>query len=158
MLKTLAMGLNYWALVAFLVFIGAVYGVHRHYVGVAVQQNTVKIEQKYKTQFDKAEKKAKVKEEELKTSADKLKKEKDDKIKSISMELASANQRLLQRTKRPSGKDLSPSIGQTCTGRGLYQEDGLFLRGEASRAEALIAERDYYYKAYENARKKLDGK
>lgn len=158
MFKAFFTGFNYWPWVALLILMGALYGAHRHYVGIAVQQNTVQIEQRYKTQFDKAEAEAKTTEVEIRVNANNLRKDKDATIKEITADLASANERLRQRTKRPIGQDIPASVGQSCTGRELYQEDGLFLRGEAARAEALIAERDYYYNAYEDARKKLDGR
>ncbi|MNQ83605.1 hypothetical protein D3C85_986930 [compost metagenome] len=103
----------------------------------------------------KLETKAKKVEDELRINASNDKKEKDAKITSISSDLDRANRMLRSRPTRP--KVLPPSTGNSCTGRELYQEDGLFLRGEAARAEALIVERDYYYKRYEDARKKLNG-
>lgn len=45
---------------------------------------------------------------------------------------------------------------RACTGAELSREDGEFLAGEAARAEELIKERDFYYKQYEQVRKKLN--
>lgn len=55
----------------------------------------------------------------------------------------------------------SSGTGTTCTGSELSREDGEFLAGEASRAQQLVRERDYYYERYEDARislEKLNGK
>lgn len=63
--------------------------------------------------------------------------------------------------KRPSrattsqGISNSSSCEATGTGAGLYREDAEFLIGEASRASAVVAERDYYYAAYRAAEVKL---
>ena len=63
--------------------------------------------------------------------------------------------------KRPSRTTTSQGVSNTSscegagTGAGLYREDAEFLIGEAARASAVVAERDYYYTAYERARKKL---
>lgn len=126
----------------------ALYGAHRWVVHTEVgEARTVLISE--------LETKAKKVEDELRINASNNKKEKDAKIASISADLDRANRLLRSRPTRPPV--LPPSTGISCTGRELYQEDGLFLRGEAARAEALIVERDYYYKRYEDARKKLNG-
>lgn len=44
----------------------------------------------------------------------------------------------------------------TCTGAELSREDAEFLAGEAARAEAVLKDRDFYYKRYEDARNKVE--
>lgn len=149
--------INPWPWIAALILLGGLYGAHRYYVHIAVKQAIVQIEQKYQTAYNQAQAKAKATEDELRINENNLRKDKDATISRIGVELA-ATQRLLQlRPSRPSTGAPTGS-SQSCTGRELYKEDGLFLAGEAARAEALIAERDYYFNAYEDARKKLDGR
>ena len=47
------------------------------------------------------------------------------------------------------------SAPKTCTGAELPREDAEFLIGEAARASAVVAERDYYYSAYKSVVDKL---
>lgn len=65
------------------------------------------------------------------------------------------NSELLKRPKRTSSS-VSPSVGSTCTGAQLYREDGEFLAGEASRAQRIMEERNYYYERYEDARQQIE--
>lgn len=65
---------------------------------------------------------------------------------------------LRKRPQRPTTSQAvsdSPSCETTGTGAGLYREDAEFLIGEAARASAVVAERDYYYAAYRAAEDKL---
>lgn len=78
--------------------------------------------------------------------------------------LTAANKRLLgQLSSRPSRPtspvttDRNPQTIPTCTGAQLYREDGEFLAGEATRAQRVLIERDYYYEQYESVRKLLQG-
>lgn len=92
---------------------------------------------------------------ELLTASERDIRNKDETINKLRIDLRDANARLL---KRPSRKErVSPYIESPCTGRELYREDGQFLRGEATRAQEVVVERDYYYNEYEKARKKLEG-
>lgn len=61
-------------------------------------------------------------------------------------------------SKRPKRTDppLSPEATSSCTGTQLYREDGEFLAGEASRAERIMQERDFYYERYEEARTQIE--
>lgn len=148
LLKYLVMGAF---LVAFLTF---------HYVD---KHNAVKASRiEYTLELTKAvEKEKEVRrnlEKDLNALHTKALKDKDEKLSTIDAELQLALKRLSDRPKRPNSlpPPVSPTVEQTCTGRELYQEDGQFLAREAARAEALIAERDYYYNEYENARKELE--
>lgn len=79
---------------------------------------------------------------------------KQNEINKLASSVKSLRNELLS---RPSRSDpLPPGAGQTCTGRELYREDGEFLIGEASAAERVRIERDYYYERYEEARQQLE--
>ena len=149
--------LNPYYYLGILIVLGGLYGAHRWVVYDAVKHTTVQVEQKYKEAADSAQAQAKESSRLLQMSADKDKQTKDEKILSITRELSAAKRLLHSRPNRPPTIDYS-SPKPSCTGRELYQEDGLFLVGEAARAEALIVERDYYYQQYENIRKELNGR
>ena len=79
---------------------------------------------------------------------------KQNEINKLTSRVASLRRELL---KRPSRSDpVIAGTGATCTGRELYREDGEFLVGEASAAERIRLERDYYYERYEEARKQIE--
>jgi hypothetical protein len=80
---------------------------------------------------------------------------KQNEINKLTVRIASLNRQLLD---RPSREDdsVSPGASQACTGGELYREDGEFLVGEASAAERIRLERDYYYERYEEARQQLE--
>lgn len=143
---------------AVLIVLAGLYGAHRYIVYDSVKSATQQIEQKHQKALDQAEAQAKEIERSLKMIADKDKERKDVKIASIAAELAAAERLLRNRPSRPANIATAPQSGASCTGRELYQEDGLFLRREAARAEALIEERDYYYNLYENARSLINGR
>ena len=66
---------------------------------------------------------------------------------------------LQHRTTREDSKEANssaPEAGSSCTGAELHREDGEFLAREASRAEAVVVERNYYYNEYESLRKTLE--
>ena len=140
--------LNPYLWLAILIALAGLYGAHRWVVVSEVKEAETAL-------IVKLEAKARKVEDELRLNALQERKEKDAKISSINSDLERANRLLRTRPTRPPV--LPPSSGVSCTGRELYQEDGLFLRGEAARAEALIVERDYYFNLYEEARKKLNG-
>ena len=150
------LNLNPYVYLAILVALLGLYGAHRLVVHNAVSKAEAAQVVQWEKKVLEAEKKAAKTEDELRLNAMNSKRDKDAEIKRINDELAIANKRLLERPKRPENYTPTAPVGSSCTGRELYQEDGLFLRGEAARAEALITERDYYYNQYEDARKKLN--
>lgn len=150
------LNLNPYVWLAILVALLGLYGAHRWVVHSEVNQAKAEQVVVWEKKVLEAAQKAAKTEDELRLNAVQAKKDKDAEIARINGELAAANQRLLERPKRPQDYSPSAPVGNSCTGRELYQEDGLFLRGEAARAEALIAERDYYFHQYEDARKKLN--
>lgn len=65
-------------------------------------------------------------------------------------------------SKRPTRAQAAESQASTpgntgaCTGAELSREDGEFLAGEASRAQAVVEERDYYYRTYRDVKARID--
>jgi hypothetical protein len=100
---------------------------------------------------------ARARETELQAAADKTNKEKDHEINRLRREHAVVVERLLKRPQRPASaanvpapaSDAAPANG--CTGAQLYREDGLFSRGEATRAELIRVELMACYVKYANA-------
>jgi len=80
---------------------------------------------------------------------------KENEINKLTARVSSLRSELLKRPSRQNNP-LPPSSPATCTGRELYREDGEFLAGEASTAERVRIERDYYYGQYEQARQQLE--
>ena len=147
--------IKYFVMGAFLVAFLTFHFVDKH--------NAVKASRiEYTIELNKAVEKEKDKrvklEKDLKERHDIALKQKDDKIASIDAELSVALKRLSNRPSRPASmpSPTTTTVIQACTGRELYKEDGQFLTREAARAEKVIAERDYYYNQYENARKELE--
>lgn len=79
---------------------------------------------------------------------------KDNEIKRITILHDNLAERLRNRPSRNSST--TSEARKTCTGAELYREDGLFLAGEAARAERIIKERDFYYEQYERARQRIE--
>ena len=150
--------INPWPWLALLLVLGGLYGAHRYVVYDAVKQNTVQIEQRYQKAADQAEATAKEASRLLKMSNDRDIQTKDNTISAVRSDLERANRLLRDRPKRPTGQAVSPQSSTSCTGRELYQEDGLFLRGEAARAEEVVIERDYYYNRYLQLEETINGR
>lgn len=102
---------------------------------------------------------ARQKEQDLQAAVDAERKSKDDKIRSLNSELASALDSLRQRpTRSAPASQVScpardPKVAQGATGAELWQEDAVFLRREAARADQIATELQACYSAYEAARK-----
>ena len=96
----------------------------------------------------------------LQDAADQERKAKDDQINRIAAQLDAARRELRNRPSRPAsegkaGAAASAPTGdqvQGCTGAELYADDGLFLIGEAARAEQLRLDYNELWSAYERAR------
>lgn len=145
----------YW--LGILIALGGLYGAHRYIVYNAVQRNTVQIEQKYETARLQAEATAKETSRLLQMSADRDKQIKDVQITNLRAERDRLSGLLSKRSPRPSTTPNNPGATSSCTGAQLYQEDGIFLIWEATRADEVVTERDYYYNEYEKVRKTLNG-
>jgi hypothetical protein len=85
------------------------------------------------------------KEQEAQTAADQIRKEKDEKIKSINNQLVDAISELRKRNSRPE----SPNAGSCGTGATLYAQDAEFLIREAARADEIRVGLDACYKQYD---------
>ncbi|MFZ9611229.1 MAG: hypothetical protein ACO294_11060 [Methylococcales bacterium] len=93
----------------------------------------------------KAEKVVREKEHEYQEAADKIRKDKDEKINSINSQLVDAVSEL---RKRPS-RTTETSNGKSCNGASLYAEDAEFLVREAARADEIRVSLEACYKQYE---------
>lgn len=89
---------------------------------------------------------ARLREQALQASADKLRKDKDAEIRNLNARATALTNSLRERPSRPT-TDSGPvpstaSVGPapaSCTGSGLSREDAEFLAGEAARADELRA-------------------
>ena len=114
--------------------------------------------------FTQAQTKAANESKALAEAANNSLKDKDETLKSITLARDNAVRELYQsRNQRPtsttSNRVVVADTPGTCDARELYAEDAEFLTGEASRADSILVERDYYYRNYEAARIKIeDGK
>ena len=124
-----------------------------HFMTVAKHKQIEKLEAAIVLQEE--QKKALEKQGEIALEALKVEQEKNEQIKLLTAESESLRLSLQQRPSRYTPENLPTEVTSSCTGGELFKEDGEFLVREAARADKLIAERDYWYKQYEQARKKL---
>lgn len=154
-----------WILVAAGVLISALWVGHKMAVSSAVEKavHATKTEmvREYQKKLDISVLEAISKSKTLQASADKIKEEKYEKLKSINSVLVSDLVSLQQRSKRsssPSSTTNSADSSASCTAAQLYREDAEFLTREAARADEVILERDYYYNRYLLIEEGLNGK
>ena len=154
------------AKVAVVVVVAAsLFGVHQldknHAVKEAVIATQTAKDKEYQNKLTVAQNKAIEDTKKLAEASAKAIGEKDAKISSITLARDNAVRELYQsRNQRPTSTTqnrivVTDSPG-TCDARELYAEDAEFLVREASRADSVIVERDYYYNRYEAARKLID--
>jgi hypothetical protein len=153
--------LNPYPYLAGAILLAALYGAHRgivtYEVATAKGLVALKMSEEYKTNILKAHSDARKTTTNLQNHALHLEKTKDEKIKNLDDKLAVAIKRLSDRPSRTTTNNPhTVPDSKACSGSELYREDAEFLLREASRADALIIERDYYYNQYEDARKTLD--
>jgi hypothetical protein len=91
------------------------------------------------------------KEIEHQTAVDVIRKNKNEQIDAINIQLYNAVSELHKRPARPSNT-LSIN-GQGGTGRSLYAEDAIFLEREAARADTIRTALDACYKQYDEVTK-----
>ena len=125
-----------------------------HFLTVAKYKEIEKLEATIALQEE--QKKSLEKQGEIVLEAMKVEQEKNEQIQTLSAESERLRLSLQQRPSRPAPEVIYSQAPSSCTGRELYKEDGEFLVREAARADKLIAERDYWYKQYEQVRKKLN--
>lgn len=116
----------------------------------------------FTAQVNEAVSEARKREAELQTSADTIRREKNDAIQNLRVSYAADLERLRQRPERPStpnlptpARDGAPQAG--CTGAQLYRPDAEFSLGEAVRAETIRTELKACYAQYERARIEVNG-
>ena len=107
---------------------------------------------RYDGMYLKMYKKAQNVQNELQIQLDNERVKKNAEIKSIN---AKHNAIVSELRNRPSRGTSNTKDGKTCTGADLSREDAEFLVGEAARADEVVAELNYCYSNYENARKLL---
>lgn len=155
MAPTLSLAKYFYAAIVTLTILGLVFGLHvwdkQRAVSLAVQN----VELVYKAKLADANTAKAELEASLKENAHISRKATDVKIGNITRERDNALRSLLNRPRREDSAATSIS-GGTCTGAQLPREDAEFLTREASRAEKVREERDYYYNEYENARAALE--
>lgn len=100
-------------------------------------------------QQSKQEKVIREKEHEYQAEADKIRKDKDEKINSINNQLADAISELRKRPSRSSETN-DGSAAKGCNGSQLYAEDAELLVREAARAEKIRIELLSCYQRYES--------
>jgi hypothetical protein len=104
---------------------------------------------------------ARQKEQELQTTADQLRKDKDREIRDLNTRAVALTASLRDRPNRPA-PDASPVPGTAspgcapvvCTGAGLPREDAEFLAGEAARGSEAVALLKQCSAQYETLRQK----
>lgn len=148
-----------WLIGAFIVALAGFWSYDR-YVSInrAEERVTAALNASYQAKLNEAFATAKDTEKKLRDQSFLNEKAKDDEILALTGKLRDAERLLRSRPQRSPTTDYTNPAANTppCTGTSLFQEDGGFLIREATRADSVMAERNYYYKQYEDARKKLD--
>lgn len=150
------MSLNFaslpYKLIALGTILAALVGLHYLDKGYALREQEKSFKARLELSIAKAEKETKETEKKLAESVLKGEQEKNEKLQSINDKLSATIISLQQRPSRPTNTAPTTTIIQACTGRELFREDGEFLAREASRADQVVVERDFYYDQYERAR------
>lgn len=97
-------------------------------------------------QQNKAEKVIRDKEHQYQSDADKIRKAKDEQIKTINSQLVNAISELRKRSSRST----EANDGKSCNGSALYAEDAEFLIREAARADEIRIALEACYKQYDS--------
>lgn len=141
-----------------LVTTAGLYVIHNVLLNAAVAEGKAKVVAQYKAEQEKQEKAVEAKQQQINVDHERITSEKDEKIKALDAQLGSALNQLRNRPSRPTNLEVSTVASSTgsCTGAELYRDDAELLIREATRADAIVAERQYYYEQYESARKKLE--
>lgn len=129
--------------------------IHTIKVESAVKQAKTELVAEYEKKIMLEADKARKKEWQLQENADRIREDKDAKIKDVNRKLAVVLDELRNRPERPTDNSKSTGDNQACTAASLYREDAEFLTREAARADSVLAERDYYYSQYESVRRRL---
>ncbi len=153
-MKVLHKWLIILGIIAATAVVSKLYSLHNEALKAARQEIITEYDQQDVKEFEKQLKSSKeLFEKDLNNQKDYAKKLSDDNAR-LQLTITSLRSRPSRTTTSQSVSD-SPSCETAGTGAGLYREDAEFLIGEASRASAVVAERDYYYAAYRAAEDKL---
>ncbi len=145
--------------VVFAVGVAGAGGLYKgHKLGKAeVQQAWDKEKAEQYAAYAKAQEEARAKEQELQATADQLRREKDEEIRSINAKSAALASQLRDRKERPTqtgSVSSTASVGSSgCTGKDLYRSDSEFLVGIAREADELRTALKQCYTQYEALRK-----
>lgn len=124
----------------------------------AIEVTTASLNTEYQTKLDAAEERARQTTKALIISNVEALEKKQDEIKDIERKLTSALGSL-QWYKQCASSTINSNNSKNrtaCPGRELSREDAEFLVREASDADRVVAERDYYYGRYEDVRLRLE--
>lgn len=141
--------------------IGLMYGTHKVIVYRAVHKAVAETKATMNAEYNKklleASELAREREQSMVSSAEKIRKDKDAQIASLNSRVSSLLSELRQRPQRPSPTEspAAPSTRKGATGAELYREDGVFLAGEAARADKLRAALEQCYRQYDAVRQSL---
>ena len=148
--------MSFWVkLGSILALVLALIGIHEYLKYSAVKEAVATIEHEYQDKMEAAKQEALRKEKDLRDSQIAAMEKKNEEIKAIDAKLGIALGSLQFYKKCATDSSFSSSSGKACPGRELSREDAEFLIREAARADAVVAERDYYYGRYEAARRAL---
>ena len=120
----------------------------------AVQQSWDKEKAQQYAQYAKGQEESRKREQELQSTANKLRQEKDREIREIAARNAALANSLRDRQSRPAANTSSvpsaASVGPSaCTGKELYREDGEFLVRLAGEADEVRAALKQCYAQYQ---------
>ena len=135
--------------------LGGLYVGHLYLVDKAVDAKELSMKKEFHKQMLESIEDATKTEDKLRNSLNKKIQERDKQIANITAEHARLNRMLNTRLSREDNSK-TPGSEPSCTGSQLYREDGEFLAGEASRAEKLIEDRDFYYQVYLQTKNELE--
>jgi hypothetical protein len=93
-------------------------------------------------------------EKSLLEASERIRKDRDAKIKNLNSRLQSVNAELQHRKKRDSYNPTDTAACSGATGAELSKEDAEFLAREASRADKVVEDLNYCIAQYESIRKK----
>jgi hypothetical protein len=130
----------------------ALIAIHTYDKQSSIEKAVQEVHQSYSVAAKQVADNAKIELGVLRLEQQKERENKDEKIRNIGGERDAALRMLSTREKRSKGSGEHTEVRAACTGRELYKEDGEFLTREASRAEQLIVERDFYFGQYESVR------
>lgn len=154
--------INWWFIGFLGVLIASLWITHvarvNYLVKLNTQEVTTKLNTEYQSKLNKAVNDAIDSTKAMQIEADRLKAEAYAKLQANNNLLNADIKRLQYRINRPSPEVIAKSAesGSTCTAAQLYREDAEFLTREASRADGVVIERNYYYERYVAAQRELE--